>query len=101
MVIVLASLDMPMGRWHCANVADLIVREIEDIVAQKLRERALQHGVSPEEEHRKILREALLKAPSAQPKLSFKEYLLSMPNVGADSDFARIPGNIRDVDLSD
>ena len=38
----------------------LVVRQIEDKVVRKLKERAGAHEVSMEEEHRRILREALL-----------------------------------------
>jgi len=65
----------------------LLVRQIEEKVVRKLKERAGQHGVSMEEEHRRILREALLGAAKKKP--SFKEYLLSMFNVGEDKDFER------------
>ena len=65
----------------------LIVRQIEDKVVKKLKEQAGQHGVSMEEEHRRILRAALV--GPYQKKPSFKEYLLSMPNVGEDKDFER------------
>jgi hypothetical protein len=41
-----------------------------------------QPWVSMEEEHRRILREALLEG---KKRPSFKDYLLSMPNVGSDS----------------
>lgn len=41
-------------------MAQLIVREIEDSVAQALRERAARNGRSAEAEHRILLREALL-----------------------------------------
>ena len=81
-------------------MAQLIVRNIEDEVAQKLKERAARNGVSTEEEHRRILREALNRDDS-MPKMNFKEFLMSMPDVGTDEDFAGIPGNFRDVDLSD
>jgi len=60
----------------------LIVREIEEKVVKKLKARAGLHGVSMEEEHSRILREALLGKPCSQ--LSFKEYLLKMPDVGSD-----------------
>ena len=40
---------------------------------EKLKEQAGQHGVSMEEEHRRILREALLGTSKKKP--SFKEYL--------------------------
>lgn len=65
----------------------LVVRQIEEKVVRKLKEQAGQHGVSMEEEHRRILREALLGPPKRRP--SFKEFLLSMPNVGTDEDFKR------------
>jgi antitoxin FitA len=65
----------------------LIVRQIEDKVVRKLKARAGLHGVSTEEEHRRILREALLGKTAKRP--SFKEYLLKMPNAGPDSVFNR------------
>lgn len=65
----------------------LVVRQIEEKVVRKLKERAEAHGVSMEEEHRRILREALLGMPVKRP--TFKEALLAMPAVGADRDFER------------
>lgn len=81
-------------------MAQLIVRNIEDEVAQKLRERAARNGVSAEEEHRRILREAV-QGKEPKPKKNFKEHLMSMPNVGTDEDFARPKDYGRDIDLSD
>jgi len=78
-------------------MAQLLVRQIEEKVVRKLKERAGQHGVSMEEEHRRILREALLGA--SKKKKSFKEFLLSMPNVGRDEDFARGPQIDRIIEL--
>jgi uncharacterized protein YcgL (UPF0745 family) len=75
----------------------LIVRQIEEKVVRKLKERAGQHGISMEEEHRRILREALLE--KSKKKLSFKDYLLQMPNVGEDKDFERGPQIERPVEL--
>lgn len=40
-------------------MAQLLVRNIPDALAKKLKQRAAEHGVSAEEEHRRILREAL------------------------------------------
>ncbi len=74
----------------------LLVRRIEENVVRKLKERAGRHGVSMEEEHRRILREALL--GSSRKRRSFKEFLLSMPNVGEDSDFERGPQIKRPVE---
>jgi plasmid stability protein len=65
----------------------LIVRKLEAKVVRKLKEQAGQHGISMEEEHRRILRRALL--GTAQKKPSFKAALLAMPNVGHDGDFVR------------
>ena len=75
----------------------LIVRQIEEKVVRKLKQRAGQHGISMEEEHRRILREALL--GSTSKKRSFKDYLLSIPNVGEDKDFERGPQLERTVEL--
>ncbi|MDJ0763219.1 MAG: DNA-binding protein [Myxococcota bacterium] len=77
-------------------MAQLIVRNIEDAVAQRLKERAAANGVSMEEEHRRILRAALV---STSPAMSFKAFLLAMPDVGEDSDFTRLPQLPREVDL--
>lgn len=76
--------------------AQLIVRNLEEEVVRELRLRAARHGRSAEAEHREILREALL---PAKPKMSFKEFLLTMPNVGADADFERRDDRGRDVEL--
>lgn len=65
----------------------LIVRQIEEKVVKRLKERAAKRGVSMEEEHRSILREALCGDPKKWP--SFKEALLAMPDVGRDKDFQR------------
>ncbi len=75
----------------------LIVRQIEEKVVKKLKEQAGQRGVSMEEEHRRILREALLGKAAKRP--SFKDALLAMPNVGRDEDFARGPQIERPVKL--
>lgn len=75
------------------QMAQLIVRELEESVVHALKVRAAKKGVSAEAEHRAILREVLLRRSSR----SFKEALLAMPNVGDDADFAIE----RDVDRDD
>jgi antitoxin FitA len=75
----------------------LIVRRIEEKVVKKLKLQAGVHGVSMEEEHRRILRESLLGKAPKRP--SFKEALLAMPNLGEDSDFERGPQIERPVVL--
>ena len=80
-------------------MAQLIVRQIEESVVRKLKQKAARDGVSMEEEHRRILRSSLLK--KTQPKMNFKEFLLTMPNVGEDTDFVRSRSMPRKVDLGD
>ena len=65
-------------------MAQLIVRDLEESIVRALKLRAAKKGISAEAEHRAILREVLLRRSSR----SFKEALLSMPDVGKDSDFA-------------
>jgi antitoxin FitA len=76
-----------------APMAQLLVRNIETEIVRELKLRAAQHGHSAEEEHRRILREAL------SPSGSFKELLFSMPDVGEDEDFVRPRDLARPVDL--
>jgi plasmid stability protein len=75
----------------------LIVRDIEEKVVRNLKRRAGEHGVSMEEEHRRILREALL--TENKPKWSFKEHLLAMPDIGPDDLFERQKDYGRDIEL--
>ena len=82
-------------------MGELLVRNVEELVTQKLQQQARAHGVSPEEEHRRILRQALLGSDMVGAARDFKEYLLAMPDVGEDSDFSRIPGTMRAVDFSE
>jgi len=73
-------------------MANLLVRNVEDEVVTALKARSGRHGISAEEEHRKILRAALLKPR----KRSFAESLLAIPGVGTDKDFARTPDGSTD-----
>lgn len=65
-------------------MGQLLVRNVAADIVAALRRRAARHGRSAEAEHREILREALEGELAAE---SFKELLLSMPNVGEDEDF--------------
>lgn len=69
-------------------MAQLTLRNLEDELVQALKTRAAQHGRSVEAEHREILREALL---GSRPRRSFKQVLATMPDVGDDADFSRVP----------
>lgn len=66
------------------SMAQLIVRNIDQILVDLLKRRAAEHGRSAEAEHREILRAAL----QPQRSGSLKDHLLAMPDVGEDSDFA-------------
>jgi plasmid stability protein len=77
-------------------MAQLLVRDIESEVVRELKIRAARHGHSAEEEHRRILREAL--GPQ-EPAQSLKELLLSMPDVGEDRDFERPEDRGRPIEL--
>jgi antitoxin FitA len=67
-------------------MANLIVRNVDDKLVEALKARAGKRGTSAEAEHRRILAEALRKPK----KKSLAEVLANMPNVGRDSDFARV-----------
>jgi plasmid stability protein len=67
-------------------MANLIVRNVDDAIANALKVRARRHGISAEAEHRQILEQVLTRPR----KKSFIEVLSQMPNVGEDADFARV-----------
>ncbi len=64
----------------------LLVRNLDPEITLALKRRAAKHGRSAEAEHREILRQALL----GPKKKSFAQALVSIPNVGEDSDFERV-----------
>lgn len=67
-------------------MANLIVRNISEEIAQALKIRASQMGVSAEAAHRLLLEQVLMRPK----KKSFLDVLKEMPDVGQDSDFERI-----------
>ena len=67
-------------------MAQLIVRNLEADLVARLKRRAVEHRRSMEAEHREILRETLI---GRRHGISLKQHLLSMPDVGSDSDFKR------------
>lgn len=74
-------------------MATLHIRDLDDDLAQSLRERAARNARSMEAEVR-----ALLAAAIAKPRRrSFAEVLASMPDVGEDSDFARARSSGRQI----
>ncbi len=81
-----------MSMLSLPSVAQLIVRNLDDDLVKRLKQRAAANGRSAEEEHRHLLRQAL------RPE-GFAELLRAMPNVGDDADFERIQQLPRDVSL--
>ncbi len=75
-------------------MSQLIVRNIGAEIVRALKSRAARHGRSAEAEHREILRDAL---QGELGRGSFKELLLSMPDVGDDDDFLVARDLPRDV----
>jgi plasmid stability protein len=75
-------------------MAQLVVRNIDERIAKRLKRKAAESGVSMEEAHRRILQQAL-----SFGNTSFKEMLLAIPSVGRDEDFERIPQPVREIDL--
>jgi antitoxin FitA len=71
--------------WGIVMATNLVVRNIDEELAQALKERAASHGRSAEAEHREILRMALQRPR----RRSFLEVLSMIPDVGEDSDFDR------------
>ncbi|MEJ2767932.1 FitA-like ribbon-helix-helix domain-containing protein [Mycetohabitans sp. B46] len=67
-------------------MANLLVRNVDEALVQRLRERAAAHGRSAEAAHREILAKALWKPQ----RKTFAEVLMGMPNVGRGADFARV-----------
>lgn len=77
-------------------MAQLLVRNLDDTLVQRLKIRAAHHHRSAEAGHHEMLREALL---SSGPEAKIKEALLNMPSVGEDADFERALDLGRDSDL--
>jgi toxin FitB len=75
----------------------LIVRRVEEKIVNKLKKQAGLHGVSMEEEHRRILKNTLL--PKHKKRSSLKEYLRRMPDFGEDELFEHVRFPERRVDL--
>jgi plasmid stability protein len=66
-------------------MAQLMVRNLEEALVRALKKRAAKHNRSAEQEHREILKTALL----GPKRRSLAEVLATIPNVGDDRDFAR------------
>jgi plasmid stability protein len=74
-------------------MAQFLVRKLDEGLVRKLKRRARHHGVSTEEEHRRILVDALAREEAGKPSLA--EFLLSdegaAPEVELEIDRIRQP----------
>lgn len=82
-------------------MAELVVHDVEPALVAKLQQRADEHRRTIEDEHRSILRDALLPLNHESSAMTFEGYLRNMPEVGIDADFSRADGSIREVDLTE
>jgi plasmid stability protein len=60
-------------------MAQLLVSDIPETLVKKLKRRAVAHGVSAEEEHRRILREAL--SAKTKKEQTLMDFILSCEDV--------------------
>jgi plasmid stability protein len=67
----------------------LLVRNLETPVIRRLRARARQHGVSVEEEHRRILREACVSSGKRPSLIDFLRDNRNAAAPGAELDLTR------------
>lgn len=73
-------------------MAQLLVRNIPEELAKSLKRRAAEHGVSAEEEHRRILSAALQEAPAAELEVAEKsknlfEAIFELGRIAPDFEF--------------
>ena len=72
---------------------DLLLTDVDAGVLQAIAARAASHGVTPEEEHRRILMEVLGEsipyATSTDTEYTFKDHLMALGDVAGDVDFER------------
>jgi len=72
-------------------MAQLVVRNLPEVLVRELKRRAAKHHRSAEQEHREIL-QAALRSPRRR---TLAEVLAAIPNVGKDDDFVRVQDDAR------
>ena len=78
----------------------LVVRNLDALLVRRLKERAVKHGVSAEEEHRRILQAALQEQQDSSGYDILKEVLMDERFAHIDVSFERIKEVPKDIDLS-
>lgn len=79
MLALLATCDM----------SQLLVRGLPETLVKKLKRRAIENGVSAEEEHRRILKAALTAPEPAKKKRSLLEHFLELGRIAPDFELVR------------
>jgi plasmid stability protein len=72
-------------------MANLLVRNLDEELVAKLKQRAIAHGRSAEAEHRDILRKALMSKPTEMPFGALRG------QIWMASDFDETPADITDA----
>ena len=81
-------------------MSQLIVRNLDPVLVRRLKERAVAHGVSAEEEHRRILQSALIPGEDPAKYDILKQVLVDESGPHDDGVLERIREFPRDIDLS-
>lgn len=71
-------------------MSQLLVRNIPESLVRKLKRRAVEHGVSAEEEHRRILSEALRRPEEKEAKpYTMFDHFRKLGEIAPDLEFGR------------
>ena len=70
-------------------MSQLLVRNIPESLVKKLKRRAVEHGVSAEEEHRQILRAALSQPAPVKKKRTLFDAFIELGKIAPDFEFVR------------
>ena len=82
------------------SMPQLVVRNLEPLLVRRLKERAVEHGVSAEEEHRQILRSVLLPPEDDSRYDILKQVLLDESGPDIEIEFDRLRDYPREIELS-
>ena len=70
-------------------MSQLLVRKIPESLVKKLKRRAVEHGVSAEEEHRQILKAALTKTVPVKKKRTLFDAFIELGKIAPDFEFVQ------------
>jgi plasmid stability protein len=70
-------------------MSQLVIRNVPESIVKKLQRRAAAHGVSAEEEHRRILKDALANEKAAQQPYTLFDHIRKLGEIAPDLEFGR------------